>query len=229
MYVDEVPLSVDLDATIDESCAEVLSPWVPLGEDEFLELEVQDLGSGSLAEHAMKLRAFRVVGDVSRVVPAEHLRRVLALPALAEVEVLMLPVCNLGKEGGDALSAAVLPKLRLLDVRKTAIGDVGARALASSSLGARLEHLSIAGAYLTVDGLQVLLDSPMGKRIRSLHVEEEGQSESIIPTLMERLYRLGKGDDTAVARAFARLLEHPALTQESRDEFRYQWDLIISS
>jgi hypothetical protein len=223
-----LPLSVDLDATIDDNCAEVLRPWVALAEDELLDIGELEDALRTIPNSDMKLRALRVVDDMN-VIAADQLRRLLLLPLLADLEVLMLPTCNLGIEGGAVLAAAVLPKLRFLDVRQTAIGDVGARAIASSRLGSRLEHLSIAGAYLTAEGFQALLESPLGKRKASLHVEEEGQRESIVPTLMERLFHLGKGDESAVAGAFARLLQHPALTQESRDELRYQWDLVGSN
>lgn len=225
----DMPLSVDLEATIDEICTEVLRPWVALADDELFELGDFEDALRTLAAHDTKVRALRIVDDSREQVSAEQLRRLLALPALADLEVLMLPRCRLGSEGSGALAAAVLPKLRLLDVRQTAIGDVGARALASSRLASRLEHLSIAGAHLTAMGFQALLDSSLGNRRGSLHVEEEEQPESIIPTLMERLYDLGKGDASIVARAFARLLQHPALTEESREELRYQWDLVLSN
>lgn len=224
-----MPLSVDLEATIDEICAEVLEPWTPLTDDELLELAGVEDAVRALAGHQTKLRALRIVGDVKEDVAVDRLHHLLALPALADLEVLMLPMCKLGKDGGMALAAAALPKLRLLDVRHTALADVGARALASSKLASSLEHLSIAGAYLSVDGFQALLDSPLGKRKGSLHIEEEGQGESVIPTLMDRLYRLGKGDEAAIERAFARLLEHPALTKETSDELRYQWELVVSN
>lgn len=223
-----MPLSVDLECSIDELCAEVLRPWSALDDDDALELGSLEDAARTLAAHDGKVRALRVVDDSPEGASPEHLRALLASPALRDVEALMLPKCKLGGDGGRAIAAAALPKLRLLDVRRTAIGDVGATAIAASELCARLEHVSVAGAFLTAVGFHALLYSPLGKRSRSLHIEEEGQPESIIPTLMQGLYELGKGDASKVARAFARLLQHPALTDESRGELRYQWDLVMS-
>jgi len=202
---------------------------VTLADDELLDLFDFEDALRAIATHETKLRALRIIGEDNEDIAADRVRQLLALPALVDLEVLMLPRCKLGRAGGEALGAAALPKLRFLDVRATAIGDAGARALASSQFASRIEHLSIAGAFLTAEGFQALLDSPLGKRKNSLHVEEEGQGESIIPTLMERLYALGRGDDAKVARAFTSLLQHPSLTRESRDELRYQWDLVMSN
>lgn len=221
-----MPLNVDLEASLDELCAEVLRPWEALADDEQLELGDFEDALRTLDGHETKLRAIRIYDDRRERISADELRRLLSFPVVAALEVLMLPRCHLGPESGEVLVAAALPKLRLLDVRETALGDAGARALASSGLADRLEHLSIAGAFLGAAGLQALLDSPLGRREGSLHVEEEGQPESLIATLASRLYELAKGDAAMAERAFARLLRHPALTAESRDALRHQWDLV---
>jgi len=227
-----MPLSVDLEATIDETCAEILRPWTALADDQQLDLGGFDEALRTVKAHDGTLRALRIVGEGTTPIPPDALQMLLALPALADLEILMLPRCNLGKAGAEALAAAsrsALSALRLLDVRQTRMGDGGALALASSPLATRLDHLSIAGAFLEADGFRALLDSPLGRKERSLHVEEEDQPESLIPTLMARLHALGKGDGAMVERAFERLLAHPALTKESSDELRYQWDLVMSN
>jgi hypothetical protein len=227
-----MPLSVDLEATIDETCAEILRPWVALTDDQQLDLGRYDEALRTVKAHGGTLRALRIVDDGVTPIPPDALQMLLALPALADLEVLMLPMCSLGKAGAEALAAASrssLFALRLLDVRQTRMGDAGALALASSPLATRLEHLSIAGALLEADGFRALLDSPLGKKERAVHVEEEDQPESLMPTLLARLHALGKGDVAMVERAFTRLLAHPALTKESSDELRYQWDLVMSN
>ncbi len=82
---------------------------------------------------------------------------------------------------------------------------------------------------MTVVGLNALLASPLGTRAAALHVEEEDQPESLIPTLMEDFYRVSHGDAQASEAAFGRALAHPSLTEETRAELRYQWDLVMSS
>lgn len=216
-----VPLSVDLEATIDENCSEVLRPWRALDDDACLDTSRLD----ELADHTTALRAIRIVGaDIS----LESIRTALKRPVVSALEVLLLPTCTLGEGCLAAICEAALP-LRFLDLRQTAIGDDGARILAASPLASQLEHLSIAGSLLTTTGFQTLLDSPLGQRPLALHVEEEGQPESLIPTLMGRLFELADGDAAAATRAFARLLRHPSLTRESANELRYQWDLVMSN
>lgn len=224
-----MPLAVDLEASIEESCAEILQPWAPLADDEVLDLGGFEEALRTITGHDRPLRALRIVDESPDVIAVERLRALIALPAVHDIEVLMLPMCKLGKQGAEVLAGASLRKLRLLDVRATAIGDAGGRALATSPLASRLEYLAVAGAYLEVGAFQALLDSPLGKRRRSLHIEEEDQGESVMPTLLARLYDLGKGDEAMVERAFFRLLDHPALTKESSDELRYQWELIAAN
>jgi len=231
-----MPLSIDLEAELEELCAEHLRPWTPL--DVFFEPE-EPHGDGldfatesfeeavsRLASIRQPLRALRIVGKEATHV---EMTALLRLPALSALEALMLPMCKLGPDGARAIACASLPALRLLDLRQTAIGDAGGIALATSVMAARLEHLSIAGSFLTFAGLSALLASPLGARAGALHVEEEDQPESLIPTLMAHFFAASQGNPAAAEAAFAKWLAHPSLSQESRDELRYQWDLVMSN
>jgi hypothetical protein len=231
-----MPLSIDLEADLDELCAEALRPWAPLtvfydpaeSEGDGLDLPVESFGEAlsTLAGVTQPLRALRIVGKEAT---PEQLTALLRLAPIATLEALMLPMCRLGPEGAKAIAARSLPRLRLLDLRQTALGDEGAIALATAAIAARLEHLSVAGSFLTVAGLSALLASPLGTRAGALDVEEEDQPESLVPTLMTDLYGASHGDAQAAEAAFARMLAQPALTEEARAELRYQWDLVMSS
>ncbi len=224
-----MPLLVDLEASLDEVCSDALPGWMPLPSGAADDAGA-DLAGASFADaqaevedRGLPARALRLVEVTPE--PGE-LASLLASPALRAVEALLLPMCRLSGADVAALVAGAPRTLRLLDLRQTAIGDAGALALASSALAEHLEHLAVAGSFLTVVGLRALLGSALGKRTASLHVEEEDQPESLIPSLMGELYGASKGDAAAAESAFAALLALPALTQESVAELRYQWDLV---
>ncbi len=230
-------LFVDLEATLDEVCADALPSWTPLREspdeaDDDTDAGA-DLAGASFADALVELgergRPARALRLVEAAPDPGEVAALLALPALRAVEALMLPLCRLSAADVSALVAGAPRTLRLLDLRQTAIGDAGMQALAASPLAEHLEHLAVAGSFLTVLGLRALLGSPLGKRAGSLHVEEEDQPESLIPSLMGELYAASKGDAGAAETAFAALLKHPALTAESVAELRYQWDLVRSN
>src|SRR5450755_777977 len=101
-------LFIDLEASIDESCAELLDPWEALTDDEALEFGDFEDASLTLAHRDAKLRALRITDDATAI-SAERLRELLALPSLAAIEVLMLPTCKLGEDGGKVLGDVVLP------------------------------------------------------------------------------------------------------------------------
>ena len=234
-----MPLSVDLEADLDQLCAEHLRAWSPLDVSFDADGDVGDgldLPAESFAEAvdeiaaldgAVRLRALRVVG----LAPSSaDLQRLLALPGLARIEALLLPNCLVGAVGAAVLAASAPGTLRLLDLRGGGIGDAGAVALADGPIGGHLEHLSVARCGLTARGLERLLASPVGRRAASLHVDEEQPpGDSLVPTIMEVLYRASSGDARDAEASFEALLATPALTDESREELRYQWNLVMSA
>ena len=221
------------ECTLEELCSEYLRPWKPLRcldnpddpDADGLDLPERTYSNivSALAGHRQPLRALRLFACDIR---ANDLVQLLRMPILVALEALFLPACPIAPDGAVALGVAPLPRLRLVDLRQTEIGDDGAVALALSPLAQRLDYLAVAGSCLTAVGLNGLLASPLGARPRALHVEEEGQ-ESLIPSIMEQVYtQHGPGGAEG---AFARLLHHPALTPESRNELRHQWRLVMSS
>src|SRR4051794_148630 len=97
-----MPLSVDLEASIEENCAELLRPWAPLGEDEVLEAGEFVDTLRTVEQRARPIRALRLA--CYEPIPAVALEELLGQPALAQLEALMLPTCILGHEGGEVVA-----------------------------------------------------------------------------------------------------------------------------
>src|SRR5262249_24521920 len=82
-------------------------------------------------------------------------------------EVLDLSGNNLARSAVPILvSSANLPRLRRLVLANNLLQDSDARALANSSHLQELRELDLSGNGITREGIEAILDSPLGKRLQ---------------------------------------------------------------
>ncbi|QDU20354.1 TIGR02996 domain-containing protein [Urbifossiella limnaea] len=163
--------------------------------------------------------------------PARVLPRLLACPALAQLEEISFAGGELGNAGAEQLARGPrLPRLRGLDLSFNGLDDTGVRGLARSPVFAGLQRLSLNdNGQVTWDGVTALADSPHLQGLTDLDlggndVNDAGVRALVASCTLARLSALRLagnhvGDGGAAALAGSDLFRR-MLARDGRVDFR---------
>jgi Ran GTPase-activating protein (RanGAP) involved in mRNA processing and transport len=114
-------------------------------------------------------------------------RALRSAPWIEQLEDLRLSANPLGVGGGKALGDARLPRLRVLGLIRTELGDDGAIALARGAFHSPLAMLLLAGNNIGSVGLKAVLDAGALRSLETLYFDENPLGDDGAALLASRL------------------------------------------
>lgn len=165
-----------------------------LSEGNMKSLRFLDVGGNKLGEAGLSrllrapltnLKSLRVKGRECGVDEAFG-RRMIDAPMASSLEDLDLTLGRLGPSGAVALAQAPLRALRSLKLSYGAIGDEGAKAIASSSSLGELRYLDLGNCDVSDEGGHALAVSPHLEHLQCLELGGAKLSEGVQKALTER-------------------------------------------